>query len=170
MDDILSKPYTLEDCARLLQRWVARSTAPARAAEPPVAAVATIAVAPRPSEELATVDASTVSALRNLDTGKHDDLYAELVELFQGSLAQSLGDLEAALARDDLKAAAAVCHKLASAAANVGALAYSKRVRELERHAIAAEREAARTACEALLAAHAPLRKSLQSHCLRATA
>ncbi len=27
MDDILSKPYALEDCTRLLQRWLARTAA-----------------------------------------------------------------------------------------------------------------------------------------------
>jgi HPt (histidine-containing phosphotransfer) domain-containing protein len=92
------------------------------------------------------------------------------VDLFRGSLTQSLAELDAALAGDDLRAAAGVCHKLASAAANVGAMAFSQRVRELERQALAGEREAACDGRDALLAAHAPLLEKLQSHCLRATA
>ncbi|HJR69884.1 MAG TPA: ATP-binding protein, partial [Gammaproteobacteria bacterium] len=166
MDDILSKPYTLEDCARTLHRWVARADSRAREAHAPD----TTNTAPRDSEALASVDANAVAALRKLNTGKHEDLYSELVELFSGSATQSLAELDAALARDDLKAAAAVCHKLASAAANVGALAYAQRIRELERYALAGERASARATCDVLRAAYGPLLATLQSHCLRATA
>ena len=166
MDDILSKPYSLEDCARLLHRWLRGADRPAREAGAPDAS----APLPRVSEALASVDANAVAALRRLNTGKHEDLYSELVGLFTGSSAQSLADLDAALARDDLPTAAAVCHKLASAAANVGALAYAQRIRELERHALAGERAAARAACDELRAAYGSLLATLQSHCLRATA
>jgi HPt (histidine-containing phosphotransfer) domain-containing protein len=48
-----------------------------------------------------------------------------------GSL-KSLTDLGGALTTGDLKAAGSVCHKLASSAANVGALAFAKEVRRLE--------------------------------------
>src|SRR5262249_13155584 len=52
MDDMLSKPYTLEECAQMLRRWLPR------AAEPPRAA----AVAPRePDDALASVDAKAVA-------------------------------------------------------------------------------------------------------------
>jgi len=165
MDDILSKPYTLEDCARMLHRWLVRADSPAREAGAPQAIVAA-----RVPDALASVDANAVAALRKLNTGKHEDLYSELVELFRGSSDQSLAELDAALARDDLKAAAAVCHKLASAAANVGALAYAQRIRELEQYALAGERASARAGCDALRAAYGPLLATLQSHCLRATA
>jgi signal transduction histidine kinase/ligand-binding sensor domain-containing protein/CheY-like chemotaxis protein/HPt (histidine-containing phosphotransfer) domain-containing protein len=166
MDDILSKPYTLEDCVRMLHRWVARADSRAGVANVPDAGT----TAPRASEGLASVDANTVAALRKLNTGNFPDLYSELVELFGRGLTQSLAELDGALARDDLRAAAAVCHKLASAAANVGALAYAQRVRELERHALAGERAPARAASAALQAAHGSLLDTLQGHCLRATA
>ncbi len=36
MDDILSKPYALEDCTRLLRRWLAQSPiSPSRWSPPP---------------------------------------------------------------------------------------------------------------------------------------
>jgi HPt (histidine-containing phosphotransfer) domain-containing protein len=41
--------------------------------------------------------------------------------------------LQCALQASDLPAAAAVCHKLASSAANVGAPSFANRVRELEK-------------------------------------
>jgi CheY-like chemotaxis protein/HPt (histidine-containing phosphotransfer) domain-containing protein len=166
MDDILSKPYTLEDCAHMLHRWLARADSSGRHAR----AAHTITAAPGTSATLVGVDANAVAALRKLDAGRHPDLYSKLVELFRASSTQSLAELDAALARGDLLVAAAVCHKLASAAANVGAMAYAQRVKELERHALAEHSEAARDACNALLEAHTSLLDVLQSHCLRATA
>ena len=111
--------------------------------EPSVAAGRT----PLPASAAAvldSVDASTVAALRKLGGGKHADLYPKLVELFRTSSTQSLESSTPRFEGDDLPAAAAVCHKLASAAANVGALAFAHGVKELERHALAGERERAR--------------------------
>jgi HPt (histidine-containing phosphotransfer) domain-containing protein len=167
IDDILSKPYTLEDCRRMVRRWVAgrdgtSAPAPQRGAD---------AAGGGPSESpLASVDMSAVAALQQLGAGKQADFYARLVGLFGSSSTQALGELKAALQNDDLRAAAAVCHKLASAAANVGALAYAKRIKELERHALAGERDPARVACDELCAAHLPLLEALQSRRIRATA
>jgi HPt (histidine-containing phosphotransfer) domain-containing protein len=164
IDDILSKPYTLDDCRRVLQQWLARGDA--AAAVP--AAPETDAVVPPTHASLASVDGATVAALRQLGGGRQGDLYVKLVDLFRTSSAQSLAELDAALAGDDLTAAAAVCHKLASAAANVGALAFAERVRELERRALAGEREAARDLRDALRGAHMPLVEALQGQRLRA--
>ena len=119
---------------------------------------------------LTSVDANAVAALRQLGAGKQADLYSKLVGLFGSSSTQALDELKAALEADDLPTAAAVCHKLASAAANVGALAYAQRVKELERHALAGERTPARDVGEELCAAHVPLLEALQSQRVRATA
>ncbi|HEU4619701.1 MAG TPA: two-component regulator propeller domain-containing protein [Gammaproteobacteria bacterium] len=157
IDGILSKPYTLDDCTRLLRRWLA----PASGAAAEDAADA---------RRLACVDADAVAALRQLHPGRHAALYAKLVELFRSSSTQSLADLEAALGRGDLAAAAAVCHKLASAAANVGALAYADQVKELERQCLADGRTRAPELCRVLRAAHVPLLETLQSRTLQAIA
>ena len=167
IDDILSKPYTLDDCARLLRRWLARGGDAPGARVQAAAAPAVDAVEPA---LLASVDASAVSALRQLRGGKHADLYSKLVELFRSSSTQSLAELHATLERDDLAGAAAVAHRLASAAANVGALAFAQRVKELERHSLNAQRGRARELCRELHAAHVPLLETLQSQHLRATA
>jgi CheY-like chemotaxis protein len=163
IDDILSKPYTLDDCGRMLRRWVAGRD---EAAAPAAQRGADASSAP----PLASVDTGAVAALQQLGAGKQADLFSKLVGLFGSSSTQALGELEAALQGDDLPAAAAVCHKLASAAANVGALAFAQRVKELERHALAGEGAPARDACAELCAAHAPLLEALQSRRLRATA
>jgi signal transduction histidine kinase/ligand-binding sensor domain-containing protein/CheY-like chemotaxis protein/HPt (histidine-containing phosphotransfer) domain-containing protein len=168
IDDIMSKPYTLDDCTRMLRRWLA-------SADP--APITRLREVPEPAADgaaeaatLASVDASAVAALRDLRAGKHADLYSKLVELFRSSSTQSLAELDAALERDDLPAVAAVAHKLASAAANVGALAYGQQVRELERQSLAGERVRAHELCRTLRAAHVPLLETLQSHSLRAIA
>ena len=158
IDDILSKPYTLEECRRLLEKWVSRRNDLDAAAPPGGAAPASIS-----PESLASVDPGAVAALQQLGAGKQAGLYLKLVRLFDSSSTHALDELEAALEDDDLRAAAAVCHKLASAAANVGALAYAQRTKDLERHALAAEGAAARAVCEELRAAHVPLLEALQA-------
>ena len=156
MDDILSKPYALEDCTKLLRRWLA----PAAAAPTTHAGHA----------GLAAVDAGAVGALKKLRGGGHTDLYSKLVELFRSGSTDSLTHLYAALNAGDLPAAAAVCHKLAASAGNVGALAYAKQVRELEHICGAGEAARAGEIFNALQAAHAPLIDALTGHTMRAIA
>ena len=160
MDDVVSKPYTLETCMGLLRRWVVRaSAAPVEA--PRVAA----------EEALASIDSRAVAQLRALRArGGAGDLYGELVELFRRGSVQTLAALRAALACGDLSAAAALCHKLASSAANVGALAFARDVRELERLCAAGERARAATLNERLQGAHPTLIDKLMSIRLKESA
>jgi two-component system sensor histidine kinase/response regulator len=163
MDDILTKPYTLEDCTRLLKRWLERDSAvPA-----PVVKLAT----PSPKiESLASVDALAVASLRKLRTGAHTDLYTRLVELFRSASAESLSQLRAAMDGRDLAASAGVCHKLASSAANVGALMYAKELRRLEQLCIAGNAAKAAELHDVIQAAHPALLDALLSLTLRASA
>ncbi len=154
MDDILTKPYTLEDCTRLLQTWL----------KPPEARNTSAAEKPRGigKPELSHLDATAVGALRKLRAGKHVDLYAKLVELYRVSSAESLEKLRLAFALPDLPAAAAACHRFAAAAANVGALEYGKQLRHLEDLCIAGDLANANKLHETLQAAHARLLDSLR--------
>jgi len=154
MDDLLSKPYNLEQCAQLLGRWSARPSAPA----------------PTLPEPLAHVDAATVAGLRQLRRDGQGDLYAKLVELFAASSAQALTQLCAALERADLAAAAAVCHKLGASAANVGASVYARDVRALERLCTTGEVAEARQLYARLAAARAALLAELCAVRLQASA
>jgi CheY-like chemotaxis protein/HPt (histidine-containing phosphotransfer) domain-containing protein len=124
MDDMLSKPYTLEACAQLLRRWLHRE---GQAGAPQPAAPV-----PAHAPELAAVDAKAVASLRNLRTGSSEDLYSKLIALFQSGSAESFAALNLAMGRSDAHAAAALCHKLKSSAANVGALAFSRELGLLE--------------------------------------
>jgi CheY-like chemotaxis protein len=162
IDDILSKPYTLESCTRVLWHWLRRRDESAGTPSADTAASA--------ATELTGVDAKVVAALRQMRGGREGDLYAKLVGLFETSSRESLAALETALARDDMPSVAAVAHKLSAAAGNVGALAYAKELKALERAARAGEREPAREIATRLTAAHASLLDALQALCLRAIA
>jgi DNA-binding response OmpR family regulator len=150
MDDMLTKPYTLEDCTRLLQRWL----------KP---------VQPR-NESLVSIDVTAVASLRKLRTGTHADLYSRLIELFQSTSTGSISQLRLAMASQDLTAAAGVCHKLASSAANVGALMYAKELRRLEQLCIAGDAVKAAEVHDAIQSAHPALLEVLLGFTLRASA
>ena len=160
MDDVLSKPYTLEQCAQLLRRWIAVADA-----SPPVRHATRAAV-----DSLASVDSKAVAQLRKLRGGGGPDLYSRLVDLFRPGSADSMAEIRTALAGDQLARAAAVCHKLTSSAANVGALAFANDVRELGRRCRDGEIEAARTLFGQLEAALPPLIDELMRLQLKATA
>ncbi|HUO79619.1 MAG TPA: two-component regulator propeller domain-containing protein [Steroidobacteraceae bacterium] len=115
MNDLLGKPYTLAECAAMLERWVPRRAAAAA-----------------PGAALAGVDASIVAGLRNLSVRGPLDLYSRLVALFRTSGTQALDELRAALAAGDYGAARACCHKLRASAGNVGASGFAAALRELE--------------------------------------
>jgi signal transduction histidine kinase/ligand-binding sensor domain-containing protein/CheY-like chemotaxis protein/HPt (histidine-containing phosphotransfer) domain-containing protein len=158
MDDMLGKPCTLDECAQVLRRWIARSDQ-----QPQVHSAAG-------PDSLSSVDPAAVARLRNLRGGGHFDLYSRLVDLFQTGSSDSLSQLQGALEAGDLEAAGAVCHKLASSAANVGALAFAKVVRQLEMLCLAGDAAGAPTLYERLRSARPALIEELQSLRLRATA
>jgi HPt (histidine-containing phosphotransfer) domain-containing protein len=108
--------------------------------------------------------------MRKLSARGHTDLYSKLVELFRAGSTESLAQLSAAMTAKDLTAAASVCHKLASSASNVGALAYGKELRRLEQFCIAGDQEQASTLHETIQAAHAPLMDALLGLTMKASA
>ncbi|HEY2590626.1 MAG TPA: ATP-binding protein, partial [Steroidobacteraceae bacterium] len=178
MDDVLTKPYTLEACGQLLRRWIRRDdeahsadshgaephrAAPHRAtphrAEPRDAAPSPL----QPPESLSRVDAEVVARLRAARAPGRADLYGKLVELFRASSAGALAALGAALDLGDLASARAICHKLKSSAANVGAGVFSQHVRRLEQHCSSGDSAGAREIYERLKASHPALVEELET-------
>ena len=181
MDDMLSKPCTLQECARALRQWIpagrAEATGVYAVPTPPVARhepelsragsaetndVARLAAVSR-------VDGAAVARLRGLRGGQ-GDLYPKLVELFQSGSTEAMAQLQSAVQSQDLKAAAAVCHKLASSAANVGALAFAKEARQLEQLCAAGDALCAQPLFALLRQAHPSLMEELLAVKLRASA
>jgi signal transduction histidine kinase/ligand-binding sensor domain-containing protein/HPt (histidine-containing phosphotransfer) domain-containing protein/ActR/RegA family two-component response regulator len=173
MDDVLSKPYTPEECERLLRRWIPSNKAPQAHMQPdggaPVVAAAPEpgedtgraaceAPATAPAEDLAKLDKATVVQLRGVAApGRRTDLYTRLSELFRTGSSAALAELQSALHGGDLTAARAICHKLKSSAANVGAMAFSEDVRRLEKLCAAGDTAQAWGAFERLRSAHPAL-------------
>ncbi len=129
MNDMLEKPYTLEQCKDLLQRWL-----PAAVIQIAAAHLPSTTAAPTDHNPLAAVDPNTVLHLRTLRSDRSTDLYSELVELFHSTSAEALLQLRTSLSQADLAGAAAICHRLSAAAANVGALRFAQDLRRLEQH------------------------------------
>ncbi len=144
MDDLLSKPYTLEQCARLLHRFARAGSGAADT-----------------FSALSTVDVATVVQLRGLRAAGHADLYSRVVELFKTNSVDGLAQLRTALEQPDLAAAAALCHRLAASAGNVGARAFAGNLRELEQLCRAGQLADARPLYERLAAAHPALLEEL---------
>jgi HPt (histidine-containing phosphotransfer) domain-containing protein len=79
------------------------------------------------------IDSAAVARIRNLRNTSPADLFDRLVELFESGSSRALVELRTALERGRFDDAAAISHKFASSAANVGALTFAQSVRELER-------------------------------------
>ncbi|MGH8217100.1 MAG: two-component regulator propeller domain-containing protein [Steroidobacteraceae bacterium] len=175
MDDVLTKPYTLEACEQLLRRWIPRDDAEARGDErletgphgTEVRSSAPLrAGAPSASDEpesLSSVDADVVARLRAARAPGRADLYGKLVELFRAGSCGALAALGAALDLGDLACARAICHKLKSSAANVGAGVFSQHVRRLEQRCSAGDGAGARELYERLKASHPALVAELET-------
>jgi len=177
IDDVLSKPYTPEDCEKLLRRWVPRDREPP-AAVLPSSGGPTVQAAAEPqekpqnaeevrgspsAEDLAKLDQATVVRLRGSGAPGRPNLYAKLVGLFRTGSTSALEEIHTALRDGDLAAARATCHKLKSSAANVGALAFAEDVRRLEQLCAAGNATAAWSAFERLRSAHPALIAELTS-------
>jgi hypothetical protein len=168
MDDLLSKPYTFEQCTELLFQWLG-TPARTESGDRDAPAVSTSHGAAAPLGPLSEIDSATVDGLKALRaTGP--GLYSKLVDLFQTGSTRSMEELDVALSRGDHSAAGAVCHKLASSAANVGALAFARYVRELEK--ACADHEGAKVSAlyAAIRSAHPPLLDELARLELEASA
>ena len=169
MNDVMGKPYTLGECARLLRRWV-RSSSP-QAKESGNAAPSLghpVAVAPHGRSQ--QVDTATVIALKNLRAAGQPDLYSRLVGLFETGSTQMMTELDSALPRGDLAGASAACHKLAASAANVGALTFARQARTLEELCKQQDGTRAAELFAVMRAAHPTLIDELSRLCLSESA
>jgi signal transduction histidine kinase/ligand-binding sensor domain-containing protein/CheY-like chemotaxis protein len=160
MDDLLCKPYTLAQCAELLRAWIKKPAGSKRrpGLNPPLAADSAV------NTPLSIVDAQSVAGLRNLRGAGNEDLYSRLVRIFHDSSRDAITQLELTLTRADYTAAGAICHKLAAAAANVGALIFAREVRRLEQACAYNDQNAARQITTQLQAALPALYQELSSN------
>jgi signal transduction histidine kinase/ligand-binding sensor domain-containing protein/CheY-like chemotaxis protein/HPt (histidine-containing phosphotransfer) domain-containing protein len=175
MDDLMSKPYTLEQCAKLLRHWIPGAARPLpaeldRRRQAGGEVAGTSADTAAGIRGAAEVDATTVIGLKGLRGGAHSDLYTKLVDLFRPASTQSIDQLGSALRAGDFEAARSICHKLASSAGNVGALAFSKYVRQMEQACQERDADRARHLYQTIRSAHPALIEELTRMQLRQSA
>ena len=148
MNDYLAKPFTLEELAAVVVRWVPVVDRPVpdrssvmerRSVEMPLAAVAAM-VAPAAEGPSATAElAALVPVARGLDTGDGlrrflDDhgLYLSLLARFVEAYADSVDRIAEALARGDRADAELRTHTLKGVSATLGAVPLSQASLRLE--------------------------------------
>lgn len=117
------------------------------------------------SEALSKVDPAVVAELRAVSARGSSDLYGRLVELFRASSVDALQHLRTSLQGSAFQSARAVCHRLKSSAANVGALEFSRHVGQLERACLEGDLARGRDLLQQLQAAHLPLLAALAEAC-----
>jgi signal transduction histidine kinase/ligand-binding sensor domain-containing protein/CheY-like chemotaxis protein/HPt (histidine-containing phosphotransfer) domain-containing protein len=173
MDDLMSKPYTLDQCARLLRRWIGKEVRPPVSGDDGASATVGAgahAVAAAGIQAATEIDGPTVIGLKNLRSAGPSDLYSKLVDLFRPVSSKTIDQLQFALASDDFETAGALCHKLASSAANVGALAFAQYIRQLEKACQERDRTRAGRLYDTVRAAHPALIDELTRLQLRESA
>jgi len=108
-------------------------------------------------DSLTGIDPRVVAELRSLPARGSANLFMKLVGLFQASSAETLSQLETALESSAAGQAAAVCHRLKSAAGNIGAMGFAHAVHRIEKLCIEGDLARARELLAGLQAAHPTL-------------
>jgi signal transduction histidine kinase/CheY-like chemotaxis protein len=131
MDDHLAKPYTRQQLATMLMRWL-----PAELVQRPVPAEgqapgATPAPKPKPKPMASMLDQSALDNIRAVD----DDgsVLDEVIQMYLDEVPVQLAGLQQALARGDGAELGRVAHALKSSSLNVGAKSLGDLCRRLER-------------------------------------
>jgi HPt (histidine-containing phosphotransfer) domain-containing protein len=108
-------------------------------------------------DSLSQIDRRVVAELRHMPARGSANLFVKVVGFFAVSSTDALAQLQAALQMSAAGQAVAVCHKLKSIAANVGAVAFAREVGRIERHCAEGDLARARDLLGGLQAAHPTL-------------
>lgn len=136
MDDYISKPVDLAKLAEVLARWVPQQEQTSTAGGWADAA-ASAGVAQEPAEAPASnavvIDEDRLQILRDLGPADGLGLLPEAIRAFRQDTQSAVETLRAALATGQAAAVEAAAHKLAGAAANIGAVGAAGLCKDLER-------------------------------------
>jgi len=138
MDDYLSKPFTQQQLAAVIGRWIALPLAGREPADEPAVEIAP--AMPLPARSAAApgllrdepVNSMALENIRALSRDAGNLLVQKVVAAFVGDTPRHLTALRQALAGLDADSVRRVAHSLKSASANVGAARLATLCRELE--------------------------------------
>jgi signal transduction histidine kinase/DNA-binding NarL/FixJ family response regulator len=119
MNDYVSKPFGRDEIAQMLDRWAPRAASSQGAAGS--------------SEPSSRLDEDVLERLRSLAPGKSgDDFERRVFAKFDASSSKLLGQLEAALASDDVAGLGQAAHTLKSSSGQLGARELAQQCAQLE--------------------------------------
>jgi CheY-like chemotaxis protein len=124
MDDYLPKPFTLNQLEQVLNRWLSVSV--------PTPAPAPVALPEATGTPGGDLDPKRLEQLREMDPQHSLGLAIKVVRAFLDHAQAAHAQLEQALAAEDAEAARRHAHSMKSSAANVGAVEYAQRMRDIE--------------------------------------
>jgi CheY-like chemotaxis protein len=127
MDDHLSKPYSRLQMRETLDRWL-----PADAGDEPAAEKVENAQAKGTGKVVSILDRAAVDGLRALQTNDNPDLFTRIIDAYLDDTPKVLEKMKQAMAADDMFEIAKAAHTLKSSSANVGAVEFSDRCKQLE--------------------------------------
>ncbi len=130
MDDYLTKPYSRNQLAAVLAKWLKGRIAVAPDAEETVEAPN-----PRATNEDAMFDPSALAAIRQLHPLGGEDLVARIVRLYETEAPKLIDRLHSAMRGADAEEIRRAAHSLKSCSGNVGAMRVAKLCKELESRA-----------------------------------
>ena len=125
MDDFLSKPFTQQALATMLRRWTPTALAAAAPVSESESGVESKPVA-------AVLDPAALAAIRALQTPCKPDFLAQIIGVYLNNAQQLVGAIETAYIADQREILLRSAHTLKSSSANIGALDFAARCREIE--------------------------------------
>ena len=128
MNDVVGKPIELEQMYAAVLKWAVRTAGAAGAGVVGVG-VGAVGIGAAPASDMAVLDLSVLSRLC-VDSPERLESY---LEVFLASLRQTLSELQAAEAREDMVAIPMLGHKIKSSASAAGAAELAALAQELER-------------------------------------
>jgi two-component system sensor histidine kinase/response regulator len=129
MDDYVTKPFTIIDLIKTLDRWLKREPDEPNAVTPAPARIATTAVKHAPAQH---IDRAAHVAIRALQQPGKDDLLSKLVRAYLQETPSHLQSLREAVAHNDPNTLGKLAHRLKSPSANLGAARLAKLCQRLE--------------------------------------
>jgi two-component system, sensor histidine kinase and response regulator len=134
-DDVLSKPFTLEQLQKMLDKWLPFFSNPTENMEiPSASSLDPTPLAPGLEESPEILDTSALDRIRILQRPDTPDLVGKVLTQFFTHTPKLLADLQKGLGQADTALLLQSAHMLKSSSANVGALRLSEKCKILEQH------------------------------------
>lgn len=143
MDDYLAKPFSVEQLAQILSRWLPQAGHHGADSSGTAATPALVAAKSIPAPQ--AIDMAAIKKITNLQSEGQPDLLGRLVSLFLTNTDRLVKEIETGLSGQDADTVRLAAHTLKSSSANLGAMRLSKICADIESAARQKQLESARS-------------------------